>query len=463
MEYFFSFKRKLSHFVFLLSLSAFVVFVVVEEVATTTTTAFVVPTIIARHRQKCCHRRHPIININKKKANQHGSADNEYVRRGKARNSKTNDNDDDAHDDDTTNFFMQRATGGEVYQDQYGRTIQKPTQQINEGNSSNNNNELTNQIEAETTIVKPNLEPLVVCGPSGVGKGTVIDCLRKRYPSEVFGFSVSHTTRQPRLGEIHGQHYYFTTIEDIQPDIDQGMFVEHALVHGNYYGTSKEAIKVLQDENKITILDIDMQGVISVKESNVPAKYIFIAPPSMVELENRLRGRGTETEDAIQKRLGNAAKEIEYGQQQDDEFDNRIFVNNDVENTVNEIIEVLNEWYPQLKEGSVVSIKQQQQNQQQQVTDEEQSTTVEAATKETNRAFDIMSESDTMLDLSSVRMHNRLEPVDRAIHEEEETTTTTTTTSDEKGEISDEEEDILRFSASSPFRYLGNTDPNIQK
>ena len=428
MEYFFYFKRNLSHFVFLLSLSTFVVFVVVEEAATTTTTAFVVPIIIARHRQKCCHR-------------------------------------------DTTNFSMQGASGGEVHQDQHGRTIQKPIQQINEDNSNNNNknNDLTTQIEAETTTVKSNLEPLVVCGPSGVGKGTVIDCLRKRYPSEVFGFSVSHTTRQPRPGEIHGQHYYFTTIEDIQRDIDQGMFVEHALVHGNYYGTSKEAIKVLQDENKITILDIDMQGVISVKESNVPAKYIFIAPPSMIELENRLRGRGTETEDAIQKRIGNAAKEIEYGQQQDDEVDNRIFVNNDVENTVSEIIEVLNEWYPQLKEGSMVSIQQQQQNQQQQVTDEEQSTTVEATTKESNRAFDIMGESDRMLDLSSVRMHNRLEPVDRTTREEEEITATTTTTteSDEKGEINDGSEDdsiedMLGFSASSPFRYLGDIDPNIR-
>ncbi|MGK3746084.1 MAG: hypothetical protein ACI90V_012945, partial [Bacillariaceae sp.] len=135
MEYFLYFKRNLSYFAFLLSFSIFVVFVVVEEAATTTTTAFVIPTIIARHRQNFCHHRHPIISINKNKDNRHGSADNEHVRRNKARNSKTNDD-----DDDTTNFFMKRATGGEVYQDQYGRTIQKPAQQINKNNSNSNSN-----------------------------------------------------------------------------------------------------------------------------------------------------------------------------------------------------------------------------------------------------------------------------------------------------------------------------------
>lgn len=204
------------------------------------------------------------------------------------------------------------------------------------------------RIYAENESCEVNLDPLVICGPSGVGKGTVIESLRSRFPPEVFGFSVSHTTRQPRPGEAHGEHYHFTTQEDIQRDIEEGLFVEHALVHGNYYGTSKEAIEVLQRDDKITILDIDMQGVISVKESGIAAKYVFIAPPSMIELENRLRGRKTETEEAIQKRLGNAAKEIEYGEK-DGNFD-RLFVNNDVEQTVDEMVEVLTKWYPQLEE-----------------------------------------------------------------------------------------------------------------
>jgi len=194
---------------------------------------------------------------------------------------------------------------------------------------------------------KSNLDPLVVCGPSGVGKGTVIESLRKRFPPGVFGFSVSHTTRQPRPGEIHGQHYYFTTVEEILRDIDSGLFVEHARVHGNYYGTSKHAITVLQSDGKITILDIDVQGVKSVKESGLPSKFIFIAPPSMKELEDRLRGRGTETDEAISRRLGNASQEIEYGREEGN-FD-RVLVNQDVERTVDEMVDVLMEWYPQFE------------------------------------------------------------------------------------------------------------------
>lgn len=101
-----------------------------------------------------------------------------------------------------------------------------------------------------------------------------------------------------------------------------------------------------RSSKKITILDIDVQGVISVKESGIPAKYVFIAPPSMEELEARLRGRGTETEEAITKRLGNAQREIDYGTLHN--FD-QLFVNRDVEKTVDEMVKVMLEWYPQLK------------------------------------------------------------------------------------------------------------------
>lgn len=203
------------------------------------------------------------------------------------------------------------------------------------------------------------LEPLVVCGPSGVGKGTIIASLMQQFasrsdgtnddegnPEPPFGFCVSHTTRQARPGEVDGVHYYFTSIEDIQRDIVAGKFVEHAVVHGNYYGTSKLAIELLQQREQITILDIDMQGVKSVKDSGIPAKYVFIAPPSLEELERRLRGRGTETEEAIQRRIGNAAKEISYGQQAGN-FDH-IFVNQQINQTVEEMTKVLKSWYPQL-------------------------------------------------------------------------------------------------------------------
>ena len=80
-------------------------------------------------------------------------------------------------------------------------------------------------------------KPVVFCGPSGVGKGTLIELLMKRFPNDQFGFSVSHTTRKPREGEVNGVHYHFTTVDEIKVEIDAGKFVEYAEVHGNYYGT----------------------------------------------------------------------------------------------------------------------------------------------------------------------------------------------------------------------------------
>ncbi|KAG7342474.1 guanylate kinase [Nitzschia inconspicua] len=198
----------------------------------------------------------------------------------------------------------------------------------------------------QTTSSENNLEPLVICGPSGVGKGSLIERLMQRYP-DTFGFSVSHTTRSPRPGEVHGQHYFFSTLEEMQQEIEDGQFVEHANVHGNLYGTSKKAIERLQLENKITILDIDRQGVMTVKESGLLAKFIFIAPPSLSILEERLRGRATETEEAIQRRMGNAVQEILYGETPGT-FD-RIIVNDDLEEATQTLIDVLCEWYPQLK------------------------------------------------------------------------------------------------------------------
>ncbi|KAL3906577.1 MAG: hypothetical protein SGARI_003942 [Bacillariaceae sp.] len=191
-----------------------------------------------------------------------------------------------------------------------------------------------------------NVDPLVICGPSGVGKGTIIEGLMKRYPGDSQS-PVSHTTRQPRPGEENGTHYHFIDMEEMQQQIENGKFVEHAHVHGNLYGTSKRAIADLQKDNKITILDIDMQGVMAVKEANIPAKYVFIAPPSFAELEERLRGRATETEEAIQRRLGNAAKEIEYGQAEGN-FD-QVIVNGNVEGAVQELVDILEKWYPQLR------------------------------------------------------------------------------------------------------------------
>lgn len=200
-------------------------------------------------------------------------------------------------------------------------------------------------VSSTITVSKAPPRPLVVCGPSGIGKGTLIGLLRDKYPTH-FGFSVSHTTRNPREGEINGIHYNFITMDAIQLAIDEGKFVEYAEVHGNYYGTSLEAVESVQKEGKICILDIDVQGVRNVKKSTLDARYVFIAPPSMEELENRLRGRGTETEESILKRLGNAKEEVDFGMGEGN-FD-QIFTNDDLHRTLDEMVDQFQVWYPQL-------------------------------------------------------------------------------------------------------------------
>ncbi|XP_074575074.1 guanylate kinase 1-like [Curcuma longa] len=153
-------------------------------------------------------------------------------------------------------------------------------------------------------------KPIVISGPSGVGKGTLINKLMKEFPS-TYGFSVSHTTRAPREKELDGVHYHFTDRISMEKDIRDGKFLEFASVHGNLYGTSIEAVEVVTDSGKRCILDIDVQGARSVRASSLDAIFVFICPPSFEELEKRLRARGTESEEQIQKRLRNAKAELD--------------------------------------------------------------------------------------------------------------------------------------------------------
>ncbi|KAJ6814702.1 guanylate kinase 1-like [Iris pallida] len=155
-------------------------------------------------------------------------------------------------------------------------------------------------------------KPIVISGPSGVGKGTLIAKLMKEYPT-TFGFSVSHTTRAPREKEVNGVHYHFTERNIMEKDIRDGKFLETAAVHGNLYGTSIEAVEAVTNAGKRCILDIDVQGARSVRASSLEAIFIFICPPSFEELEKRLRSRGTETEEQVQKRLRNAKAELDQG------------------------------------------------------------------------------------------------------------------------------------------------------
>jgi guanylate kinase len=150
----------------------------------------------------------------------------------------------------------------------------------------------------------------VVSAPSGAGKTTLL----RKVMDQVAGlaFSISHTTRMPRPGETDGKDYYFVNHEKFEHMIATSSFLEFARVHGNYYGTSKEGVARQLAAGLDVILDIDVQGAAILRQSgSVDAAYIFVAPPNMVELERRLRSRGTETEERIGMRLQNARVEMQ--------------------------------------------------------------------------------------------------------------------------------------------------------
>lgn len=152
--------------------------------------------------------------------------------------------------------------------------------------------------------------PVVLSGPSGAGKSTLLKKLFQEHGG-IFGFSVSHTTRNPRPGEEDGKDYYFVTREMMQRDIAAGDFIEHAEFSGNLYGTSKEAVRAVQAMNRICVLDVDLQGVRSIKKTDLHPIYISVQPPSMDVLEQRLRLRNTETEESLAKRLAAARADME--------------------------------------------------------------------------------------------------------------------------------------------------------
>lgn len=147
--------------------------------------------------------------------------------------------------------------------------------------------------------------PIVISGPSGVGKGTLFKMLFAQHP-DTFTLSVSHTTRSPRDGEQHAVDYHFVSHADFESLIAADGFVEHAKFGGNRYGTSKSTIREQTEKGKVVVLDIEMEGVKQIKASSIPARFVFVAPPNEEELEKRLRGRGTEKEESIQKRLTQA-------------------------------------------------------------------------------------------------------------------------------------------------------------
>ena len=150
---------------------------------------------------------------------------------------------------------------------------------------------------------------IVISAPSGTGKTTLTHMLLKEFPD--MEFSVSYTTRKPRPGEVNGKDYFFVDRETFEKMVEEGDFLEWAEVYGNLYGTSKSQVLKALNEGKDILLDIDTQGALQVKKNFPEAVLIFILPPSFKELERRLRSRGTDDEETIEKRLRIARKEVE--------------------------------------------------------------------------------------------------------------------------------------------------------
>lgn len=163
--------------------------------------------------------------------------------------------------------------------------------------------------------VVPLKKLLVLAGPSGVGKGTLLKRLIGDFPY-AFGFSVSHTSRHPRVGEVNGKDYFFETNETILDLVKQSKFLEHAFVHGNVYGTSLGEVERVSREGRICVIEIDLQGVKQIQASSLAtcSHFIFVTPPSLTVLETRLRQRGTENADKIKKRVETALSEINAAQ-----------------------------------------------------------------------------------------------------------------------------------------------------
>lgn len=177
---------------------------------------------------------------------------------------------------------------------------------------------------------------LIISGPSGCGKSTLLKEVYKDIDD--YYFSISTTTRDPRVGEVNGVDYFFVTKEEFEKDINNGDFLEYAKVHDNYYGTSLKPIKKALDEAKLVIFDIDVQGheIVRTKLNSITTS-VFITTPSLEVLETRLNSRNTDSLEIIEKRIKNAKGEVEYFQDYD-----YLIINDDLQTAAKQLVCIAN-------------------------------------------------------------------------------------------------------------------------
>lgn len=170
---------------------------------------------------------------------------------------------------------------------------------------------------------------LVISGPSGVGKTTVVNLLLE---DPAFGRAVTATTRSPRTGELDGVHYHFRDEAEFRAGIERGDYLEHAEVHGRLYGTPRSEVDRVLDAGKVCVLNIDVQGAATLRAAGLDALFVFLAPPNDTELARRLRSRGTDSEEDIQRRLAGARAEMAWAASYD-----QVVKNDNLERVIDEI------------------------------------------------------------------------------------------------------------------------------